>query len=327
MDPVQYAIDIIDQTMGIATDYSSQAASWASQIANMHSSTAPVRAANLEYEPVANPPEAPIVETESNPAFRREFDYAFNRFDDEFRERVAWLVETYFPTLDGELVTSSDDWIIDQIQNGGTGLPTNVEEALYSRGKDRIYQAAAVTDQQAVASFAARGFSLPQGVLTAKLADSQFSTKQALGNLARDVLVKNTEIQVETTKFAVQMAVQLRLGLINALSAFLNAAADVPKGATQYAQLFTESKRNIAGAIVDYYNAQIREQELKLRADTEERQLEFSDLNSYRPGFANDISGYGSRVAAAAAAVGGMGQAALMSVNAFAGANVEGSAT
>lgn len=327
MDPVQYAIDAIELSMAAAESHSARAVAWSSQIANMHSTTAPARDANLDYEFVEDPPELPVVETESDPTFRREFNYAFDRFDTEFRDRIAWLVETYFPSLNGDLVDASDEWIIDQIRNGGTGLPTTVEAALYNRGKDRIYKAAVAADYMAVSQFAARGFTLPQGVLSARLAESQFSTKAALGDLARDVLVENTKIQVETTKFAVQMAVQLRLGLVNALAAFLNAAADVPKGAVQYAQLFTDSKRNIAGAIVDYYNAQIREQELKLRAETDTEQLTFQDLNSYRNGFASDIAGYGSRVAAAASAVGGLGQAALQSINSFAGAKVEGVST
>lgn len=324
MSAVEFATQTIDLAMNAASTYSAQASSWATQVAGMQSHTAPAKSVSLAYHRVENPPDPPIVESENSPAFRREFDYAFDRFDEDFRDRIAWLIETYFPTLNGELVAASDDWIIAQIRNGGTGLPLTVEAALYNRGKDRIYTASLASDSQMIQQFAARGFTLPQGVLAARLAESQYNTQQALGNLAREVLIENTKIQVETTKFAVQMAVQLRLGLVNSLIAFLNAAADVPKGSVQYAQLFTESKRNIAGAIVDYYNAQIREQELKLRADTEEVQLELSDLNSFRNGFAQDVAGYGSRVAAAATAVGHLGASALQTLNSFSSVSVEG---
>jgi hypothetical protein len=259
--------------------------------------------------------------------FRTEFNYGMDRFDQEFKDRVAWLMANYFPSLNGDLITSSDNWIINQINNGGIGLPISVEEALYARGKDRVIQTGLAAESQALSSFAARGFTLPQGVLVAQLNATRLSTAQNLGKLATDVLVENTKIQVETTKFAVQMAVQLRLGLLNALVAFINAAADVPKGAVQYAQLFTDAKRGIADAIVGYYNAMIREQELKMKGEESQLQLEFGDLNSFRNGFANDISGYGSRVAAAATAVGTVAGSALQSINTIASVGVEGSDT
>ncbi len=94
-----------------------------------------------------------------------------------------------------------------------TGLQPRIDAALakaqdtsdiiFARGRDQVAREAARLDAEAQAEWAARGFSLPGGVLLAQQAMSRQATLDAVGKLAADEAARVNAMNMEVAKTAV----------------------------------------------------------------------------------------------------------------------------
>ncbi len=118
--------------------------------------------------------------------------------------------------------------ILDEVQaevrrmlQGGTGLPVQVQQALFDAARERESQTALGAKQQAYDEFAARGFTMPTGYL-AKLVEGANERAQLEANAqSRDILTKAAQWEIENLRFAVEKGIAIEGVLINI---FLNAA-------------------------------------------------------------------------------------------------------
>lgn len=90
-----------------------------------------------------------------------------------------------------------------------TGLPIQIEQALFDRANDRESREVLRLKQDAIDTWAARGFELPSGVLNKQLnaINEQASLKSA--ELNRDILVQSAQWRIETLRFAIEKGVAL----------------------------------------------------------------------------------------------------------------------
>lgn len=126
---------------------------------------------------------------------------------------------------------------------GGTGLPADVENALFERARGRLDMTAFKATQEATEQFAARGFSEPGGDLAARLAEIREQNRDAVNNLSRDILIRVHEVEIENLRFAVQQGIALESVQIQAAGAL--------------AQRALEAQRLIAETAIQVYNAKV----------------------------------------------------------------------
>lgn len=92
---------------------------------------------------------------------------------------------------------------------GEEALPAAIEQALFGRGRTRIERERAALEQQAYDDFAARGFSAPNGVLTARLDAIRQNAQDKTAEFNRDAMLKSFDEALANMRLAVQQGIQL----------------------------------------------------------------------------------------------------------------------
>jgi hypothetical protein len=93
--------------------------------------------------------------------------------------------------------------VIQSMLAGNSGLPTAVEDAIWQRAAERESVLAFQAEQEALQSYASKGFTLPGGPLNAALARVRQDAQDKKSTLSRDVMIRQHEVQIEQLKFAV----------------------------------------------------------------------------------------------------------------------------
>lgn len=199
--------------------------------------------------------------------FTRAYNDAIADYDPAFQSQITSFLNTYFPDFAGCLKTSVDGWICNTITNGGTGIPTDVENAIWERSRSRELLDSKRAEDEAVVVFAARGFALPAGVLVDALQRVQQELSDKVSTHSRDVAIKQAEIEIENIRFAVDQGVKLRLGVIDALVNFLRAWAQMRELAIERAKALIDAKTRLYQSVSAYYSAIIGAAQLVLEYD------------------------------------------------------------
>jgi hypothetical protein len=165
--------------------------------------------------------------------------------------------------------------------NGGTGLPADIEAAIWERGRSRIGKDYLALTQTVSGEFAGRGFTLPTGVMAARLDEAKFAGHATVAGFSRDVAIRQAEIAIENLKFAMTMADEHRKNAINAAIEYVGSIiTSVLDRGIQKAQLIVQAKTALWNASNDYYRTLIQNGDLLLRYEAllEERSVEIARL-------------------------------------------------
>ncbi|MGL4233694.1 MAG: hypothetical protein ACRCWJ_20170 [Casimicrobium sp.] len=133
--------------------------------------------------------------------------------------------------------------------SGGTGLPLAVEAALFDRARGREDMLALKARQEAFDSFAARGFTMPPGMLAAQVNAAIEDNQLKVGAINRDILNQAAQWEIENLRFAVQQGIALESTLI---AQFQNIA----QRAFEAARYRVEAEVNLFNARVALFNAE-----------------------------------------------------------------------
>lgn len=213
---------------------------------------------------VAAPPFTPA--TDLSGAFQSDFDATWSDLEVWVRGLMADWMNTYFPTLNPNLGTSEDTWLLDVINNGYSGLPAAYEQAVWNRARSKDTLEALRMEEEAVAQFAARGFSLPPGVLANRLLQVQQEAANKSSTVARELAIKQMEIAVDMVKFAVGEVSKLRLGIAAALADFIRAWMAMPTAAADIAKAKAQMHQLLWTSSASYIQAQVAVANLSLDA-------------------------------------------------------------
>jgi len=114
-----------------------------------------------------------------------------------------------------------DDKLLSDIQNGGTGLNEDVEEAIWQRAlareeikKERIYD-------EAEDYFASRGWSIPPGALAGRLQEALSEMERADSQVNYEIMIEQAKLAQQNTQFALTLAVEhekVKVGYVNAVA-------------------------------------------------------------------------------------------------------------
>lgn len=251
-------------------------------------------------------------------SFTLAFDNAVADFDPDFKREINNFLNNWFPSWNGCLKTAVDPWICDTISAGGVGLPPAVSNAIWNRERERELLETSRLQSEAADSFAARGFSLPSGVLLNERSIIAQAGADKIASASRDRAIQDGQIRIDMLKFAVEKGVQMRLGVLDALVNFLNAWIKIPALAIEKAKALTDAKMKLWDQSSAYLRALLGVAELLLHYD---ELLTNSDLRTQDAFVQGALGSVRAQVDAAVGAAEAMGQiagSAMGSINSLA---------
>lgn len=125
--------------------------------------------------------------------------------------------------------------------NGGTGLPPEIEQAIWDRARTREAASNATLVSDVIRNAEQRGFMLPTGALNAALLEANRQLVAKTAELSRDVAMKQADLEQANLKHAIENGIALEARLIDY--------------ANNIEQRAFESARFAAQNAVEIYNA------------------------------------------------------------------------
>ena len=138
--------------------------------------------------------------------------------------------------------------VVRRMWAGGTGLPPEVERALWERAASREDVAVSRDISAAATEFSGRGFTLPPGMLVNRIDAIRTEGQLKKQTLGRDVMIKVADTHIENLRFACQQAIASENVLIGLWSQMAQRGFEAAK-----AQL--ESELALLNAQVAIFNA------------------------------------------------------------------------
>lgn len=157
---------------------------------------------------------------------------------------INWAEPQYESELLDELTAQ-----VRSMMAGGTGLPPAVEDALFSRARERDSAETSRAVQEAVDTWAARGFTMPPGMLAKQAGVVREQGRLKAAELNRDIMAQAAQWQIENIRFAVQQGMALEQLTSNI---FDNAV----KRLFEVARFQAEAQINVFNAQISLFNAQ-----------------------------------------------------------------------
>lgn len=96
---------------------------------------------------------------------------------------------------------------IQRMLAGGTGLPDVIWQALWDKARSREDVTAVKLVQEITDEWAARGFTLPAGVLDAKIEAARQQNQDAANQLSRDIAIQQAQMEQVNIQFAVTQGI------------------------------------------------------------------------------------------------------------------------
>jgi len=146
-------------------------------------------------------------------------------------DNFSFFEAAYVSTLMDPLKTK----LFADLTNGGYGIDTADEAALYQRARDRETTAAMTRIDEAGRLMAARGFPLPPGELSIQIDRSYQILQEKLSSISREIFVDSAKRFVENRQFTIQEVRQLETVLIGFHSSIQERALNVAKATQELA--------------------------------------------------------------------------------------------
>jgi len=220
----------------------------------------------------------------------------------------SWLM-TYFPAslpsgLDPLLASIIDGVLVD----------ATTQEIMWERAKAQTLRDAARFEDTVVTAWASRGFSMPGGVVNNQIQMKQQDSHFTAADIAAQQAIKALDIQVEAVKFAADVGVKLKLGLLSGISNLVTAYTRLPSAAAEYASAVAEAKRASYAAITEYYRTVLGAAEITLKADMANADNDLKYIQAAGTFIANIVT---SQVDAAKSAADAYARTAAAAYNGF----------
>jgi hypothetical protein len=154
-------------------------------------------------------------------------------------------------TYSSSLKIATEAKLLYIVENGGTGLDSIVEAAIWDRALSRKQIGDAAKHEEAERYFSSRGFNIPQGALVARLDELLTERARAEDDINHEIMIKQAELAQTNTHFAITSAIQYE----SSIMAYLGGVAQRALDSSKYAQ---EAAIALFNAGVMRYNAQLQ---------------------------------------------------------------------
>lgn len=145
-------------------------------------------------------------------------------------ERFAYVEPRYTSALKDAIAAK----LLTDVQNGGTGMDDDVESAIWNRHIERLRQQFDDDVDEAIGIWAARGFSLPDGVIATQVQELGKRFTDAREQASRDVAIESFKVANENTKFFLQTGLTLEELELNHANNVQNRALQAQRSVVEF---------------------------------------------------------------------------------------------
>lgn len=306
----------IDNARTVANDSASLAASF-----SQSAQTAAVSGISLNIPRPTDPNVPRPVEAERpqdlSPLYEATFDSFISDKVDDLPARMRDYINEYFPDYD-QLMSTVVNWLEDVIQNSTIGITPAYENAVWERERARELQEANRTKDNAVTDFATRGFSMPSGMLAARLQEVDQAAQNNSVTSARDQAIKHIELAVENVQFAIQQSIALQTSILNAAVNYINAYVRAITTGIDHAKTMVDAKNSLYQYAYEYYKTYIAWGEMALRYEQLNNNVDLTEAGLVVDFATKNVRSRVEAAVGAAEAMGDVAAAALASQNSMA---------
>jgi hypothetical protein len=164
------------------------------------------------------------------------------------------------------LLTSLSTYLQDAIENGGTGLNPDVENAIWDRGREREARAQREALDR-LEEMERLGFALPPGAYLDARLKIITETDYAQRGLSREIMIAQAELEQKNVQQALQVATTLEGQLINYSNAVEQRLFESTKYATEAGIAIYNAQVQAYAAYLDAYKTKVQIYEAQVRAE------------------------------------------------------------
>jgi hypothetical protein len=182
-------------------------------------------------------------------------------------EQADKWVSKYFPELNACFKNLPEETLCGILT--GTkpfGIDKTVFELVWHQARDRARRTVTSEQRTLAAEFSARGFQLPPGAYADGMVQIAQRGTESVLDVNRDQAMKDAEIKQRMLEVALQLATQLKLGVLNALADFYRMWISVSEQDIEKARVRAQAMAALYQALSSYYNVEIAFQNLRLDA-------------------------------------------------------------
>ena len=189
-------------------------------------------------------------------------------------DQLAGFFARYYP-LAADAYDEASAWLVNQITNGGAGVNEQVAAELWQRARERIIRDGRRVENQIATGYAAKGYMIPPGAMTAKMEEARFQQLTATGEAATAVASKMFDAEVDMIKFAVDAAVKARQMAMSAAADYIRAVASAPDSAVRIYNMKDENRARMIAAAAYWYRARLSRDEIVLKSKLSEKEIDY----------------------------------------------------
>src|SRR3990167_1023926 len=141
----------------------------------------------------------------------------------------------YETAYESALLDAAKAKLLDNMLNGGYGIETADEIALFNRARDREVEAALTRIEEAGRSMASRGFPLPPGELSIYVDRAWQDMQNKVSGMNRDITLERDKLYVENRKFTITETRELEQILIGFHNSVQERAFNVARATVELA--------------------------------------------------------------------------------------------
>ena len=198
----------------------------------------------------------------------------FNAYKDQIaqglKNDLVDFFNTYYP-LGSDAFDEAQSWLVDVINNGGTGIPASVEDQIWQRARDRLNHESLSAGDQVMNAAAARGLPLIDGASVATLKSIQFKKIQELGQQSTAIASKQAEIAIDTIKFAIGEAIKSRFSAMTAAGDYIRSLLAGLGTTVEISKLNADSKARMMDAVATLYRTRLYRDDMIINSQVSKR--------------------------------------------------------
>lgn len=180
------------------------------------------------------------------------------------------------------LMTALTAELLDRIQNGGTGLNPDVEQAIWDRARNREDQNSIRSENQINVEQAAKGFYRPSGAHLAALDQLAQETQNKNADLSREIAIKQAELEQQNIQFALQTSLALEQSYLQYHNQVQQRAFEVEKYTQQVAISLYEAAISRYNVELEIYKTYAQAFESRVRAELAKAEIYKTELEGQK---------------------------------------------
>ena len=181
-----------------------------------------------------------------------------------------------------DLYSALKNELLDRIQNGGTGLHPDIEQAIWDRARNREDQNSVRSENQILVEQAARGFGRPTGAVLAALDQLAQETQNKNADLSREIAIKQAELEQKNIEFALQTSLALEQTWLNYHNQVQQRAFEVEKFVQEAAIALYEAEIKKFTMQIEIYKTYSQAFESRLRAELAKVEIYKTELEGQK---------------------------------------------